>query len=121
MRGWALHWQNESKPTKEKNDAALALFDQALKIDPNDADALAGGAESYSFEHLFWPNPETDYDVKVIGQADRVIALAPDTMRAYRAKSAYLALSLSAWRSRFVSDPHLQQVVGQESGVLRGP
>ena len=29
-------------------------------------------------------NPETDYDAKVIGQADQAIALAPDTMRAYR-------------------------------------
>jgi hypothetical protein len=27
-----------------------------------------------------------------------------------------VAWALSAWRSRFVSDPHLQQVVGQECG-----
>jgi adenylate cyclase len=107
MRGWALHWQNESKPTKDKNDAALALFEQALKIDPNDADALAGEAQCYSFEHLFWPNPETDYDVKVIGQADRAIALAPDTMRAYRAKSAYLALSRRADESLRTADAGL--------------
>jgi len=31
MRGWALHWQNESKPIKDKNDETLALFEQALK------------------------------------------------------------------------------------------
>ena len=28
-------------PTKDATDAALSLFDQALKIDPDDADALA--------------------------------------------------------------------------------
>ena len=67
MRGWALHWQMESKPTKDKNDEALALFEQALKIDPNDADALAGEAASYEFERIFWANPETNYDAKVVG------------------------------------------------------
>jgi len=93
MRGWALYWQGLSKPTKDDNDAVRALFEQALKIDPNDADALAGEAASYDFEHLYFPNPETDYDAKVIGPADRAIALAPENMRAYRTKSAYLVLS----------------------------
>ena len=74
--------------------AALALFEQALKIDPNDADALAGEAEYlYAMSIFTWTNPQTDYDAKVIGQADRAIALAPDNMWAYSAKSAYLALS----------------------------
>jgi tetratricopeptide (TPR) repeat protein len=93
MRGWALHWREEAKPTKQENDAALASFEQALAVDPNDADALAGEAASYGFEHLFFPNPETDYDAKVIGLADRAIALAPDNMLAYYAKSSYLVRS----------------------------
>ena len=93
MRGWALLWQEEWKPTKENNDAVRTLFEQALNIDPNDADALAGEANSYSLEHLFFPNPETDYDAKVIGPAERAIAIAPENMRAYRVKSAYLVRS----------------------------
>jgi adenylate cyclase len=93
MRGWALYWQEESKPTKDKNDEALALFEQALKIDPNDPEALAGEAICYAIEHFNWANPETDYDAKVIGPADRAIAVAPDTMRAYWAKSVYLFIS----------------------------
>jgi adenylate cyclase len=96
MRGWALLWQEEWKPTKENNDAVRTLFEQALKIDPNDADGLAGEANSYGFEHLFFPNPETDYDAKVIGLADRAITLAPENMRAYRVKSAYLVRSRRA-------------------------
>jgi adenylate cyclase len=96
MRAWALLWQEESKPTKDNNDAMRALFEQALQIDPNDADALAGEANSYSFEHLFFPNPETDYDAKVIGPADRAIARDPENMWAYRAKTSYLVRSRRA-------------------------
>ncbi len=54
MRGWATMWQSYPQPPNEKRDshyAALALFDQALKIDPNDADALAG--EAFTYMSLF--------------------------------------------------------------------
>ena len=40
MRSMALFQQNRTQPNKERNNAALALFEQALKIDPNDADGL---------------------------------------------------------------------------------
>ena len=93
MRGLALVEQNGFRPSKDKNNAARALFEQALKIDPNDADALAGEAWSYDLEYFFFTNPETDYDAKVIGQADQAIALAPDTMRAYLVKSGHLSSS----------------------------
>jgi adenylate cyclase len=100
MRGWAAwYWQALSSNVKDKNDAALALFEQALKIDPNDADALAGAAECYMREYFYFANPETDYDAKVIGQADRAIALAPENMRAYRAKGSYLFTSRRANQS----------------------
>jgi adenylate cyclase len=46
MRGWAL--ARPSQQTKEKNRAARALFEQALKIDPDNADALAGEAYTLS-------------------------------------------------------------------------
>jgi adenylate cyclase len=93
MRGWALFWRGLSNRTKDKNDAVLALFEQALKIDPNDADALAGEAVCYEREYVYFANPKTDYDAKVIGQADRAIALAPNAMRAYWAKTMYLYMS----------------------------
>ena len=48
MRGWALVWQEQQQQrTKENNNAAQALFEQALKIDPNEPDALAGEAYTY--------------------------------------------------------------------------
>ncbi len=70
------------------------MFEQALKIDPNDADALAGDASSCLNEYSSgWANPETDYDAKVLGQADRAIAIARDNTLAYHAKSLYLVIS----------------------------
>jgi adenylate cyclase len=96
MRGWAAvnQWMQQP-PTKDTLVEVRAWFDRALEIDPNDAEALAGEAMAYAFEYAFgWTNPETDYDAKILGQADRSIALARDNMHTYSAKSSYLALSL---------------------------
>ena len=51
MRGLAL--TNEFQPSKEKNNAARTLFEQALAIDPNNAAAIAGVAQTYFLEVLF--------------------------------------------------------------------
>src|SRR5260370_8250745 len=95
MRGWATMWQSYPQPVKEKRDshyAALALFDQALKIDTDDADSLWGEAFTSMALHIFREGAtETNLDTRIIDQADRAIALAPDNMRAYAAKSFYLA------------------------------
>ena len=93
MRGLALH-NEPSQPSKERNDASRAFYEQALAIDPNNAAAIAGVAETYFVEFLFgYGNPGTDYDAKILGQADRAIALAPDYDLPYEAKGAYLSLS----------------------------
>jgi tetratricopeptide (TPR) repeat protein len=96
MRGRAAmnQWSQQS-PTKDDLVAVRALFDRALDLDPNDADALAGEATTYMSEYAWgWTNPETDYEAKILGQADRSIALAPANMSAYTAKSLYLNISL---------------------------
>jgi adenylate cyclase len=81
-------------PTQEGNLQARSWFERALKLDPNDADALAGNAMTYLFEYAFaWGEPGTDYDAKILGQADRAIALASNNVRAYAAKSFYLYIS----------------------------
>jgi adenylate cyclase len=94
MRGLALFNEQTFQPSKEKNDASRALYEQALEIDPNNAAAIAGLALNYFYEYIFgYGNPGTDYDAKILGQADRAIAIAPDYDRPYDAKSAYLAMS----------------------------
>ena len=80
MRGWALVWQEqEQQRTKENNSAAEALFEQALKIDPNETDALAGDAYAYLLEYTRgWTTAGTDYEARILpGQADRAIRARP--------------------------------------------
>ncbi len=88
MRGNEAIWRFTQHPTKDNAVAIRALFEQALKIDPDDAQALAGDAATYQFEQgMGWGNKETDYEAKIIGQADRAIAIAPGTMFAYTTKA----------------------------------
>jgi adenylate cyclase len=101
MRGWNLVTRSVQKPPNEWRDSiheARTLFDRALQIDPNDADALAGSAATYFQAYLFgWGDPGTDYEAEVLGQANRAIGLAPDNVRAYFVKADYLGQS----RGRF--------------------
>ena len=91
MRGRALQMRAQEQRTKENNNAARAMFEQALAIDPNDPGALAGEATTYLFDNVFgWVDPNVDYDAKVTGLADRSIAIAPAEARPYATKSLYL-------------------------------
>jgi adenylate cyclase len=94
MRGNEALWRYFQQPTKDSLMAIRALFEQALKIDPDDADAVGGDAVTYLNEYVFgWANPETDYEAKILGQANRAIALAPNTQWNYSTKSVYLTVS----------------------------
>ena len=98
MRAWATVWQGiQQQSITEKQDlyyGARALFERALAIDPNYADALAGDAFVYMADYLYgWSPAGTDYEGKIIGQANRVIALAPDDPRGYNPKSLFLRMT----------------------------
>jgi adenylate cyclase len=97
MHGWALIWRAQLQPAMEKRrsfNEARALCDQALEIDPNDADALAGSAYTYYQDYIYgWSQADTDYEAKALEQANRAIAVAPDNLRAYLPKALYLSMS----------------------------
>jgi adenylate cyclase len=91
MRGWAIMNDPALFASKEKVNAARASFEEALAIDPNNAAAISGDAATYFREHMFrWGNSGTDYDAKILGPADRAIALAPGYDQSYLFKSLYL-------------------------------
>ena len=121
MRGWALSSQ---RVTRTSNLAARGWFEQALKIDPDDADALAGMARTYLDDYSFgWNDPAVDYDKEILGAADRAIALSPDNMRAYHAKASYLFLSrrakqaLDAAEAGLAVNPNWAALYGSRSGA----
>ena len=97
MRGTDSLLRAFSKPPEEMRDGiheARAFFERALQIDPNDAEALAGSAQTYADDYFFgWGEPGTDYDAKVLKQANRALALDPNNSNAYYAKADYLSLS----------------------------
>jgi adenylate cyclase len=97
MRGWILIWRAAQQTPNERLERlheARGLFDRALQIEPNDPDALAGSGYTYFIDFLYgWSDAPTDYEAKVLGQANRAIALAPDNVRAYFVKATYLAIT----------------------------
>jgi tetratricopeptide (TPR) repeat protein len=69
---------------------AQTLFDQALAIDPENADALAGSAHTYYIDYYYgWGPDAIDYEAKILGQADRAISLDPNNMQAHYAKTMF--------------------------------
>jgi adenylate cyclase len=127
MRGWNLLNRGLLQPPEEMRDnsrQARAFFDRALHIDPDDVGALAGSAETYANDYFMgWGDPETDYDEKVLGQANRAIALDPNYINAYWEKATYLGLSrrpgeaLSAVDAGLAINPNDLSLLGPRAGA----
>ncbi len=117
MRGNALF---QLQPlTKDNNDAAKTAFEQALKIDPDDVAALNGDAVAHLHElALGWARSETDYEAKILGQAERAITLAPNSELPYYAKSFYLFLSRRMNEALGAADAGL--AINPNSALLSG-
>ena len=95
MRGLALNFEFLRRPTRETNNAMRALYEQALEINPDEAAALSGDATTYLFDKINgWASPDVDFDAKILGQADRSIAIAPNDPEPYDTKSLYLSYVL---------------------------
>ncbi|HYA74310.1 MAG TPA: hypothetical protein VEF36_14255 [Roseiarcus sp.] len=123
LRGRAAIWEHYP-PSRDNNIVARALFEQALKIDPNNADALAGDAQTYMIEYVNgWADQETDYEKAVLARADQAIALAHDNAWAYYVKSAYLVSARRANEALGAADvglavnPNFAQLYAARSGA----
>ena len=111
LQGWTLIWRGFQQPMKERQQSvyqARHLFDEALKIDPDAPDALAGSAYTYCHDYVQgWSDAPTDYEAKVLGQANRAIALDPDNVRAYFVKAIFLSTSRRPGEAIGVADAGL--------------
>jgi adenylate cyclase len=111
LRGWYLMNSHFNRPADEGRDMvhhARTLFERALQIDPTDVEALNGTAATYFFDFINgWGDPGTDYDAKLLGQANRAINLAPDYPSVYTIKANYLAFTHRAEEADGAADAGL--------------
>jgi TolB-like protein len=91
MRGWALV---HGGPNKEDVQRSVALFEEALRLDPNNSQARVGLVQALTlvYRHRWAPEP-----AKVLARADeaatRAIAAAPNYAQAHYVKAEVLGLS----------------------------
>ena len=92
LRGWSLLFLT---PTRENDIAARELFEQALKIDQNLADAVAGLADTDLRDHINgWTDPHVDVAARAMAEAERAIVLDPDYAEAYYIKADLLGYAM---------------------------
>jgi adenylate cyclase len=95
---WADRFQEDVIDLFKLQDDVVARLANALSYELVRAEAEAAtrlkNPDSIDLVMRGWTDPKTDYDAKILGQADRSIALAGDNAWPYILKSAYLHTSL---------------------------
>jgi adenylate cyclase len=96
MRGMSLYNLALGQSMKDKIESfrsARSFFNQALELDPTQADALAGNAGLSLMDFwLGWERLVKNYDIEIIEKADRAIALT-QSLLGFSIKAYYLGLS----------------------------
>jgi TolB-like protein len=82
MQGIAL-MQRPGLPQREQNDAAIALFEQALKLDPRDPDALAGLALAYARHAAWWVRNKSEHTGRIRDLANQAMEHDRHNVTAY--------------------------------------
>ena len=85
MRGLALLNQSFTKANRYE---ARDLFEQALSLDPTNADALAGAASVDSQDYAYcWSDQRVDLYARAMQRANQALLLDPDQARAHLTKA----------------------------------
>ena len=106
MRGWDLLWHRQ---TPEISRAARDFFEQAVKLDPTNAEAYGGIALSRARDFANgWAEPGAENRALVIEPADRALAINPGNGMAAYAKGLFLTLSGDAAQAKTVIEAALQ-------------
>jgi adenylate cyclase len=84
MRGWAILNQPQLYTDKDSLAKALGLFEQALKLDPNNVDALVGAALTERNDYIFSGMDEKPGQISKIEELlANAIRIDPTNARAY--------------------------------------
>ena len=84
MRGWAILNQLQLFADKDSLAKALGLFEQALKLDPNNVDALVGAAAAERYDFIYSGMDEKPGQIAKIEELlANAIRIDPTNARAY--------------------------------------
>jgi TolB-like protein/class 3 adenylate cyclase len=91
MRGWSFL---NGGPGQDDVKRSVALFEDALRIDPDNSQAMVGLAQAFTLQHRNRWDPDR---ARILARADeavtRAIALSPNYAHAHYVKAEVLALS----------------------------
>jgi adenylate cyclase len=111
MRGLALLNQSYTKATRF---GARDLFEQALNLDPANADALAGAAYVDSVDYtLGWSDQQVDLYARGMQRANQALLLDPNQARARSVKAYLLLLKAKP------NDASANEVIAEAEASLR--
>ena len=84
MRGWAILNQLQLVANKDSLAKALGLFEQALNLDPNNADAWVGAAQAERYDFIYGGMDEKPGQIAKIEELlANAIRIDPTNARAY--------------------------------------
>jgi adenylate cyclase len=125
MRGWAEHWQ---LPTKESITSARDYFERAIKLDPQNAEAMVGLAYARIRATFYgWSIAAEDKPAAQIDLLTKATAINPGYAFAYYVKSVALRLTkeypeaLAAAETEVALDPNSAYgyaAIGRVEGLL---
>ena len=110
MRGWAAHWQ---PPTEESITSARDYFERAIKLDPQNAEAMVGLAYARSRAGFYgWSTAAEDKPAAQMELLTKATAINPGYALAYYVKSTVLWIAkeypeaLAAAETELALDPN---------------
>ena len=112
MRGLALLNQPLTKANRYE---ARDLFEQALTLDPTNADALAGAATADSQDYLYgWSDQSVDLYARSMHRANQALLLNPDQPYA-----SYTTANLILFKAKPNDAASANQVIAEAEATLR--
>jgi adenylate cyclase len=112
MRGLALLNQSFTKANRLE---ARALFEQALTLDPANADALAGAAYVDSSDYVLgWSDQSVDMYARAMQRANQALVLNPDQATAH-----YTKARLIIFRAKPNEGASANEIIAEAEAALR--